>query len=137
PQWGGYMLGTVYSPVVGNQKLITTVNGYVGMVFPPANNYNRGFPWTTGTVLARNPGAFAGPKEPTITAKGGDTVEGVGQRNISLVAGGMAQAVLGAPVQPTPEIGQLYLPEPSRAAQLLAGVAAMLGIAIWRARRSH
>ena len=37
----------------------------------------------------------------------------------------------------TPEIGQLYVPEPSRAAQLIAGVAGLLGIAAWRARKSR
>jgi hypothetical protein len=119
PQWGMYMLGYVTTSVVGKQKLVTTVNGYVGKVFPPANNYNRGFPWTTMTVLARNTGSFAGKKDTTITAKGGDTVTAMGKRNISLVAGGMAQAVLGAPVQPTPEVGQLFSPpgaEPRRAA---------------------
>lgn len=135
PQWGKYMLGYVTSSVVGKQKLIVSVSAYAGKVFPPANNYNRGFPWTTMTVLARNTGSFAGPKDTTLTAHGGDTVTAMGKRNISLVAGGMAQAVLGAPVQPTPEIGQLYLPEPSRAAQLLAGVVGMLGIAAWRSRR--
>ena len=135
PQWGMYMLGYVTDTVVGKQKLITTVNAYVGKVFPPADNFNRGFPWTTMTVLARNTGSFAGPKDTTITAKGGDTVTAMGKRNISLVAGGMAQAVLGAPVQPTPEVGQLYLPEPSRAMQMLAGVAALLGVGFWRSRR--
>jgi len=34
------------------------------------------------------------------------------------------------------EIGQMYLPEPSRAAQLVAGAFALLGVAAWRARRS-
>ena len=36
-----------------------------------------------------------------------------------------------------PTIGQLYVPEPSRAAQLIAGVAGLLGIAAWRARKSR
>jgi hypothetical protein len=127
PQWGKYMVGTM--------GCITTVNNYLGMVFPPANNYNRGFPWTTMTVLARNTGSFAGPKDTTLTAKGGDTVTAMGMRNVSLVAGGMAQAVLGAPVQPTPEIGQLYLPEPSGVAQRLAGALGLLGIAALRRQR--
>jgi hypothetical protein len=129
PQWGKYM--------VSGNGLITTVNNYLGKVFPPANNYNRGFPWTTMTVLARNTGSFAGPKDTTITAKGGDTVTAMGDRNISLVAGGMAQSVLGAPVQPTPEIGQLFLhlPEPGRAAQRLAGALALLAVAAARSRR--
>jgi hypothetical protein len=113
------------------------VYGYVGPAFPAANNYNRGFPFTTGTVLARNTGTVAGNKrDTTLTAKGGDTVTAMGKRNISLVAGGMARAIIGPVINNTPEIGQLYIPEPSRAAQLFAGVAALLGIAVWRSRRA-
>src|SRR5439155_15270348 len=109
-------------PRVGKQKLITTVGSYVGKVFPPANNYNKGFPFTTGTVLARNTGTVAGNKrDTTLTAKGGDTVTAMGKRNISLVAGGMARAMIGPAVSNTTEIGQLYVPEQSRPAQVFAG----------------
>ena len=59
----------------------------------------------------------------------------MGKRNISLVAGGLARAVIGPLLSNTPEIDQFYVPEPSRAAQLIAGVAGLLGIAGWRARR--
>jgi hypothetical protein len=134
-----YKLGTVTKPVVGMQKLITMVTGYKGpFIFGGANNYNRGFPFTTGTVLARNTGTVFGAKrDTTLTAKGGDTVTAMGKRNISLVAGGMARAIIGPVISNTPEIAQLYVPEPSRTAQLLAGVAALLGIAAWRARRAR
>ena len=138
PLWGAYKTGTVTKPIVGMQKLITMVTGYLGMGFPAAKNYNRGFPFTTMTVLARNTGTVAGNKAATtLTAKGGDTVTAMGKRNISLVAGGMARAIIGPVISNTPEIGQLYIPEPSRAAQMLAGVAALLGIAGWRARRAR
>ncbi|TMA35669.1 MAG: hypothetical protein E6J87_03055 [Deltaproteobacteria bacterium] len=138
PVWGMYMLGYQTRPRVGKQKLITTVGNYVGKVFPPANNYNRGFPFTTGTVLARNTGTVAGNKRATtLTAMGGDTVTAMGKRNISLVAGGMARAIIGPVIANTPAIGQLYVPEPSRAAQMLTGVAALLGIAVWQSRRNH
>ena len=135
PVWGKYMLGYQTKPRVGKQKLITTVGAYVGNVFPPAANYNMGFPFTTGTVLARNTGTQGGNKrDTTLTAKGGDTVTAMGKRNISLVAGGLARAVIGPLLSNTPEIDQFYVPEPSRAAQLIAGVAGLLGIATWRAR---
>src|SRR5436309_12707142 len=108
----------------------------VGNVFQQANNYNNGFPFTTGTVLARNTGTVAGNKrDTTLTAKGGDTVTPMGKRNISLVAGGMARAVIGPAVSNNPEIGQLYVPEPSRPAQLFAGVLGLLAIAASRRAR--
>jgi hypothetical protein len=45
----------------------------------------------------------------------------MGKRSISLVAGGMARAVIGPVISNTSEIGQLYVPEPGRTAQILAG----------------
>jgi len=139
PIWGKYMTGVQTKPRLGQQKLITTIGLYntKGM-FPPANNFNRGFPFTTGTVLARNTGTAAGQKrDTTLTAMGGDTVTAMGKRNISLVAGGIARAALGPITSNTPEIGQLFVPEPSRMLELVAGVAALLGIAAWRARGTH
>jgi hypothetical protein len=136
PFWGAYKTMTVTRPKVGKQKLITMVTGYFGQVFPAAYNYNFGFPWTTGSVLARNTGTVAGnPHVTTLTAKGGDTVTAMGKRNISLVTGGIARAVIGPIISNTSEVGQMYLPEPSRAAQLVAGAFALLGVAAWRARR--
>jgi hypothetical protein len=137
PLWGAYMIGPVTKPIVGQQQLITMVYAYLGPGFPAAKNYNRGFPFTTMTVLARNTGTAGGNKvATTLTARGGDTVTAMGKRNISLVAGGIARALIGPAASNTPEIVQLYIPEPSRAAQMFAGMAALLGIAIWRSRRA-
>jgi hypothetical protein len=135
PLWGMYVINTVTRPVVGMQMLITMVTGYLGAGFPAAKNYNYGFPFTTMTVLARNTGtALGNPAITTISAKGFDVVTGMGGRNISLVAGGLAATSLGTN---TPDIAQmlLTLPEPGATAQVLAGVLALLGIAAWRARR--
>jgi hypothetical protein len=138
PLWGAYMTGPVTRPIVGQQKLITMVYAYLGPGFPAAKNYNRGFPFTTMTVLARNTGTAAGNKvATTLTAMGGDTVTAMGKRNISLVAGGMARGIIGPAVSNTPAIAQLYIPEPSRAVQMFAGVAALLAIAVWRSVRNH
>jgi hypothetical protein len=135
PLWGAYKTMTVTRPKVGKQKLITMVTGNLGNNFPAAYNYNFGFPWTTKTVLARNTGTVAGnPNIITLTAKGGDTVTAMGKRNLSLVTGGVARAVIGPITNNTPEIAQMYLPEPSRAAQLVAGAFVLLGVAVWRAR---
>jgi hypothetical protein len=59
----------------------------------------------------------------------------MGKRNLSLVAGGVARLLIGPTVAQLPEIGQLYLPEPRRSAQLGAGVLALLAVAAVRARR--
>jgi len=136
PLWAAYKTMTVTRPKVGKQKLITMVTGNLGNNFPAAYNYNFGFPWTTKSVLARNTGTVAGnPRITTLTAKGGDTVTAMGKRNISLVTGGVARAVIGPVIANTAEVGQMYLPEPSRAAQLLAGAFALLGVAAWRTRQ--
>jgi hypothetical protein len=137
PLWAAYKTMTVTRPKVGKQRLITMVTGNLGNNFPAAYNYNFGFPFTTMTVLARNTGTFAGaPRITTITARGGDTVTPMGKRNLSLVAGGVARLVLGPTISHIPEIAQLYLPEPGRAAELAAGALALLAIAFHR-RRSH
>jgi hypothetical protein len=60
------------------------------------------------------------PAVVTLTAKGGDTVTAMGKRNISLVAGGLARAVIGPAISHTPELVSMYLPEPGRAPQLVA-----------------
>jgi hypothetical protein len=118
------------------QKLITMVTGFLGNNFPAAYRYNAGFPWTTRTVLARRTGTSAGnPRVTTLTARGGDSVTAMGKRNLSLVAGGVARLLIGPTVAQLPEIGQLYLPEPRRSAQLGAGVLALLAVAAVRARR--
>jgi hypothetical protein len=135
PAWAFYKTMTIDRPKLGNQKLITMVTGNLGIIFPAAYNYNFGFPWTTRTVLARNTGTQAGnPRITTLTAKGKDTVSAMGKRNLSLVAGGVAHSVIGPLIANTPEIGQMVLPEPTRAAQLAAGALALLAIAAMRAR---
>jgi len=65
---------------------------------------------------------------------GGDVATGMGARNISLVAG----AVFGNDTFATegPTLNQVFMPEPSGPASLVAGVVALLGIAVWRARRA-
>jgi hypothetical protein len=136
PLWAAYKTMTVTRPKVGKQKLITMVTGNLGSNFPAAYNYNWGFPFTTRTVLARNTGTAAGnPKITTLTAKGGDTLTAMGKRNLSLVAGGVARSVIGPAIAHVAELNQMYLPEPSRAAQLVAGAFALLGIAAARVRR--
>jgi hypothetical protein len=138
PLWNMFMSNTVTRPIVGKQKLITMVTTFLGTNFPSGKNFNRGFPWTTMTVLARNTGTAQGNKRATtLTAKGGDTVTAMGKRNISLVAGGMARAVVSGVDTPTSEITQLYLPEPGRTLQMLAGVAGLLAIAAWRGRKAR
>jgi hypothetical protein len=135
PLWAAYKTMTVTRPVVGMQKLITMVTGPLGNNFPAAYNYNFGFPWTTKTVLARNTGTVAGnPHITTLTAKGGDTVTAMGKRNISLVTGGVARAVIGPVISNTSEIGQMWLPEPTRTGQLAAGALGLLAIAAMRSR---
>jgi hypothetical protein len=137
PLWMMYKLGTVTRPIVGMQKLITMVTGYLGPLFPGQVNYNYGFPFTTGTVLARNTGtALGNPAIATISANGSDVLTGMGGRNISLVAGALAATSTG---QNTPTLLQmkLSLPEPSGALQLFAGALGMLAIAWWRKRSSR
>jgi hypothetical protein len=136
PLWGAYKTMTVTRPKVGKQRLITMVTGFLGNNFAAAYNYNVGFPFTTMTVLVRNTGTLAGnPRVTTITAMGGDTVTAMGKRNLNLVAGGLARAVIGPVIGHVPEVTQMYLPEPSRAAQLAAGALALLGVAAARWRR--
>jgi len=136
PFWGAYKLMTVTRPIVGMQKLITMVSFYLTKaMFPAQINYNYGFPFTTRTVLARNTGTNVGnPAVTTISAKGFDVLTAMGQRNISLVAGGVAATSIGTQ---TPNMAQMLLPEPGRALQLAAGVVGLLGVAVWRSRKVH
>ena len=136
PLWGAFKTMTVTRPKVGKQKLVTMVTHFLGNNFPAAYNYNVGFPWTTRTVLARNTGTLAGnPKITTLTAKGGDTLTAMGRRNLSLVAGGVAHTLMGPAISNTPEIAQMYLPEPGGAASLAAGALGLLAVAASRRRR--
>jgi hypothetical protein len=137
PVWGVHTRMTVTpGPIVGPQKLITMVAFPAG-TFPSGTNFNFGFPLTTGKVLVRN--YFT--RTTTLTAQGYDkrgTPTAMGKRNLSLVAGGLAIArLVGAADQMTPEIMTMLLPEPGATLQILAGVGSLLGIAVWRARRSR
>jgi hypothetical protein len=135
PLWAAYKTMTVTRPKVGKQKLITMVTGYLGNQFAAHYSYNWGFPWTTMTVLARHTGTQIGnPFISTLTAKGGDTVTAMGKRNLSLVTGGIARSIVGPLIWQFPEIGQMYLPEPDRITQLLAGALGLLAVAAHRAR---
>jgi hypothetical protein len=125
---------------IGSPKLslITMVTGpHPPFVFNfPQQNIKFGFPLTTGTVIARdtNPPALGAPVV-TLTAMGGDTVTAMGARNISLVTGALSRlSVLGVR---TSGVSHMFLPEPGHTSQLLAGVAALFGVAFWRARRSR
>jgi hypothetical protein len=136
PIWAKYQAMDTSRPRVAAGKVITMVTAFLGNNNPPGIAYHYGFPWTTMTVLARNTGTVAGnPRTTTVTAKGGDTVTAMGQRNISLVAGGMTFAKHGIGFSENQsEIARMYLPEPSRAAQQLAGACGLLAIAAARRR---
>jgi hypothetical protein len=132
PAWGVHTRMTVTSrPKVGPEKLITMVAVPAGSI-PTGTRFAWGFPLTTRTVLVRN----YLTRTTTLTAKGGDAITAMGARNLSLVAGGIAVARFGnALTQNSGQILSMMLPEPGAAIQLLAGVAALLGIAGWRSRR--
>ena len=144
-----HMEMTVVRPIVGPQKLVTMLGPIVAMG-AQAVAHDWGFPLTTRTVLVRNTGVLGGnPHITTFTAKGYDCVNakgkacsvptGMGNRNISLVAGAVGVGVLPAPTGniPTIDLVTAWLPEPGATLQLLAGVIGMLGIAAWRLRRNR
>jgi hypothetical protein len=64
---------------------------------------------------------------------GGDSVTAMGRRNLSLVGGWSRLARSTARHLEHTAVAQMYLPEPSAAAQLAAGALALLGIAATRA----
>jgi hypothetical protein len=120
--------------------LITMVTGPMAAGPPwnlPQQNQKFAFPLTTGTVIARdtNPTLFGPNPVVTLTAMGGDVITAMGARNISLVTGTLAR--LSLLTVKTAGISQMFLPEPSRSGQLLAGVAVLFGVAIWRSRRNR
>ena len=128
-----YKLTTMKTMV--SERLIASVMTYIAMGMT-GTNMNWGFPWTTGQIIVRGTGGngAGGAVNATVTAMGFDTVTGMGQRNIQLVAGGMAQSNIQGP-NGTPNYTVMRLPEPGAATQLFAGVAALVGIAIWRRRQ--
>lgn len=148
PAYAMFMLGTVYVPqLMSVQTLITTVmTGVPAKTTLATVTINKvfGFPFTTGTVLARNTGTTynMNPIVVTLTGMGYDCVNakgtmcsqvtGMGARNISLVAGGVAG--IDTLATEYPSLNQMFLPEPGSPAQLITGAVALLGIAVWRAR---
>jgi hypothetical protein len=137
PFWGAYKTMTGHAPEGRQAEADHDGDRLRRNVFPAAYNYNFGFPVDDPVRCSRAiPARSRGnPHITTLTAKGGDTVTAMGKRNISLVTGGLARAVIGPIISNTSEVGQMYLPEPSRATQLVAGAFALLGVAAWRARR--
>jgi len=139
--FNSYMLDTVYQgPLLGYQRVITDL-GVVGLPLGPGAAYNWGFPWTTRTVLVRNTGSVLGQaRNTTFTAVGYDTVTAMGARNISLVAGAIQVGrVPGVGDVPLSSMGRMWLqlmPEPGGSSGLLAGALCLVGIAVWRARRT-
>jgi hypothetical protein len=127
-----YKLTTMNTPKYANVAMVST---YIGKG-PSGINKNWGFPFTTGQIIVRGTGSTAkkGIAAQTVTAKGFDTMTAMGQRNIQLVAGGVAQSNIQGP-NGTPNYTMVRLPEPGRALQLFAGAAGLLAIAIWRGRR--
>ncbi len=142
-----HMEMTVPRPIVGPQKLVTMLGPLIGML-PAGVAHGWGFPLTTRTVLVRNTGTLVGqPHNTTFTAKGYDCVNakgkscsvptGMGNRNISLVAGAIGLGILPEPIGTVESISLVtaWMPEPGSTLQLLAGVVGLLGIAAWRSRR--
>jgi len=130
-----YKLTTAKTMV--SQRLIASVMTYIGMGMT-GSNMNWGFPWTTGQIIVRGTGGngMGGAVNATVTAKGFDTVTGMGNRNIQLVAGGVAQSNTQGP-NGTPNYTIMRLPEPGQSLQMLAGVAGLLVIAVWRGRKAR
>jgi hypothetical protein len=144
-----HMEATVARPLVGPQKLVTMLGAVVAMG-PAGVAHGWGFPLTTRTILVRNTGTLGGnPHNSTFTQKGYDCVNakgagcavatGMNNRNISLVAGALGVGVLPAPTGNVPTIAMVnaWLPEPGKTLQLMAGVAGLIGIGVWRSRRSR
>ena len=119
----------------------TRVTGLTGPIpaptfLPPGAQLEYAFPLTTGSVLARRYVMAAGVAPSnyliTVTRMGSDAVTTDGIRNIQVVTGAISRLTTSVP---TVNFSSMFLPEPGRAGQVLAGVAALIGLAAWRARR--
>src|SRR4030095_5815667 len=141
---------TAKTSVPASKHLIKSVAGPKG-TGATATNMNWGFPWTTGDIIVRGTGGngFGGPVNATVTAMGTDkatTMIGLtnvmasvmlpGGRLIQLVAGGVAQSTIQGP-NGTPNYTVMRLPEPGGMMQLFAGVAGLIAVAVWRARKAR
>lgn len=131
--------GTVYlNYMVSGGGFITMATTPVGVI-PAALNFARGFPWTTGTVFVRKTGTRnMVPDYQTLSAMGADNRTPMGMSgNINLVGGSITRTLLAGSPSLTPNLSQLnFIPEPGTALQALSGVLALLGLHLWRSRRS-
>ena len=144
-------------PVLGSQNVIGMVGKDPAGTQGAGKVYTWGFPFTTMTVVER---ATKGGAATTFTAKGWDCpggmqgagcgvttgmgtatlgiVPGAVHRNISLVAGSVSFSRFPTGDTPAVNVASMQiLPEPGATLQLLAGVAGLLGIAVWRSRRDR
>ena len=101
-----------------------------------ANNVY-GMPNTTGSVIGRRLSGSPGMSTYllSVSGAGSDTITAMGARNISVVSGSLS--ALSGSGRPNVTFTTLFLPEPTRAAQVFAGVAALMGLAAWRLRRQR
>jgi hypothetical protein len=137
--------GIVYNGVVQNPPC-TTVNvppldltcelvvsriGPVVLNLPGATTINFGFPWTTGRVVVQADWVQgANPRVTTLSAEGGDTVDGGGVRHINLVSGGNAlRNSVASGFGRTVHVDQvtINLPEPG-VAMALGGSLGLVGV---------
>ncbi|MGH8512722.1 MAG: hypothetical protein ACREV8_01990, partial [Gammaproteobacteria bacterium] len=137
-----FMLGPVYVPqLMSTHELITTVMTPLpgtGSMATATRHKTFGFPFTTGTVLARNTGTDVQKNALviTLTGMGGDVVTAMGARNLSLVAGALiANDALAAE---SPGLDQIFLSETHGSLDLATSVAllAVLG-AVRRRAPAH
>jgi hypothetical protein len=131
--WSNYMLTGGGGP----SALISMVSGYVGPA-GYAYNFNWGFPWTTGNVIVRGTGLsyyLFNPQGGSFSLTGFDTTTPMGQRNIQMVAGAVAQSTTQGP-NGTANYSIMRLPEPGGALPLLSGALGLLAVAAWRTRKS-
>lgn len=145
--YSAYQTNPIPSGAIYQYYTVTPTSGFIGMVtnqlfvVPAAQNFARGFPWTTGTVLVRKTGYLGSqPDFQTITAMGSDNRNAAGTTgNITLVAGSMTETLLAGQISDTPNMSLLrlnFLPEPGAALQLLSGALGLFGLQLWRRRRS-
>ncbi|MCH7868794.1 MAG: hypothetical protein IH881_13950 [Myxococcales bacterium] len=87
PGAGPALLNAAGTPAVFNFGPALTPEG--GFNAAPLNAAtSKGFPWTTGKIIIKAPGALGGPE--TFTLTGGNTFTGGGQRTIQMVSGALS-----------------------------------------------